>query len=163
MEDELSKIKNLISKALDELYEKDIYLIDNRPIDLSGSDNRHHVGERTIVFRFAYYMQGLLDLDEDYKNFNLDCEYNRNGIKEKKLPSFPNGTYPDIILHKRGRNDSNLLVIEVKTYWNKNQSADFLKMREFTDELGTYRFRLGAAILIAKKRNKVKIDWFPRV
>ena len=42
-------------------------------------------------------------------------------VSTKKLPSFPNGTFPDEILYKRGSNDNNILVMEFKTYWNKDQ------------------------------------------
>ena len=124
------------------------------------ADKKHHVGERAIVFRFAHYLQNFIDKEETFKSYNLDCEYNRNGLKNKSLPSFPNGTYPDVILHKRGSNDKNLLVMEFKTYWNKNQSDDRIKIQEFTDQKGNYKFLYGITVLITKKICDCKIVGF---
>lgn len=147
-----------INSALDKLYENDKYLIDNRPFNgPDENDDNHHVGERAIVFRFAYYLQELLYKDDFFKNYNLDCEYNRNGYKAKSLPEFPKGTYPDVILHKRGTNDDNLLVMEFKTYWNENQEIDKEKIRGFTDCRGDYWFHYGVAIMIKEERENVHI------
>lgn len=106
------------------LYSEDDDLIVNTPSDSNLINGTHHVGERAIVFRFAHYLQNELNMYSEYKSYNLDCEYNRNGISAKILPNFPNGVYPDLIIHKRGRNDKNILVMEFKTYWNSNIDAD---------------------------------------
>lgn len=159
-EDERYVLEVLIKKALEELYIKDGYLIGNIPIDNIKDGGVHHVGERAIVFRFAHYLQNLMNLYDIFADYNLDCEYNRNGIMAKKLPSFPNGTYPDVILHKRSSNDCNILVIEIKTHWNREQSDDYKKIWEFTDPLGKYKFRYGVTILLELKSEDVKIDWF---
>ena len=62
-----------------------------------------------------------MDVDPD---LSLDCEYNRNGWLNKVLPSFPRGVIPDVIIHKRGSNDKNVLAMEFKTYWNDKQEND---------------------------------------
>lgn len=152
-------LKSLIIRAIDELYDKDIYLINNKPQTLE-KDGKHYVGERAIVFRFAHYFQNLIDTEGYFAGYNLDCEYNRNGVKVKKLPSFPNGTFPDVILHKRGRIKYDILVMEFKTYWNNNQGNDFEKIREFTDLSGQYKFLYGVTVLIGKTRNEVIIQSF---
>lgn len=41
----------------------DEHLIYNGEISNIGRDNIHHVGERTIVFRYAYYLQNLISED----------------------------------------------------------------------------------------------------
>ena len=94
MEENLKMLDILVNQALDMLYEKDMHLIMNRAINSCGKDEIHHVGERSIVFRFAHYLQNLIDDSGDFQEYNLDCEYNRNGAECKALPSFPNGTYP---------------------------------------------------------------------
>lgn len=160
MTDEIKKLNVLISKALDMLYLKDEHLIVNRPLTNFGQDEIHHVGERAIVFRFAHYLQNLVEQDDIFSKYDLDCEYNRNGVSNKKLPSFPNGTYPDVILHKRGSNDYNLLVMEFKTYWNKNQVDDCRKICEFTSLSGKYAFHYGMTVLIAKSRGKVVCEGY---
>ena len=153
----IDKLKILINASLDELYANDYHLIVNRPLTDLGKDEEHHVGERAIVFRFAHYLQNLIEKDGTFNEFNLDCEYNRNGVSTKKLPSFPNGTFPDVILHKRGNNDNNILIIEVKTYWNKDQFNDCRKIMEFTQLSGQFGFLYGEAILLEKSRDNVKV------
>ena len=68
--------------------------------------------------------------------------------------------YPDVILHKRGSNDDNILIIEFKTYWNDNQYNDYAKIKEFTDLSGRYAFHNGMAILIAMRRKDVTYRGF---
>ena len=149
-------LDELVEKALDLLYEKDMHLILNKALSKCGRDDEHHVGERSIVFRFAHYLQNLMDESGEFEDFNLDCEYNRNGSECKILPSWPNGTYPDVIVHKRGSNDFNLMVIEFKTYWNNKIYSDKLKLREFTDKSGVYKYQKGYVILINKERDKLR-------
>ena len=48
MEKLLSLLDKLLDSALDELYEKDHYLLE------------HDVHERTIVFRLGHYLQNLM-------------------------------------------------------------------------------------------------------
>lgn len=153
------KIAKYINDSIDKLYEKDKHLISNRPFNETGRDSLHHVGERSIVFRIAHYLANLIENDEELKGYNLDCEYNRNGKNAKILPSFRNGTYPDIIIHKRGINDENLLVVEVKTYWNSDTTQDKNKLSEFVDPNGEYRFRYGISLVIKKKRCDTVLDW----
>ena len=156
MEERLKVLDDLVDQALDILYENDMHLIMNRAVNSRGKDERHHVGERSIVFRFAHYLQNLIDANGSFQEYNLDCEYNRNGAECKALPSFPNGTYPDVIIHKRGSNDHNLLVIEFKTYWNRDISDDKKKLSEFTDSNGRYNFKKGISFLLGDKRENVQ-------
>ena len=108
------QVEVLIKSAVDLLYEKDSYLVNNEPF-LREKNGNHHVGERSIVFRLAHYMQNIMDISPAFENYVLDCEYNRNGVHAKVLPSFPHGVYPDVIIHNRGNNHNNLLIMEVKS------------------------------------------------
>jgi hypothetical protein len=100
------------------------------------------LNERTISFKLAEY------LNREFTDYDVDCEYNRmvsgnidlqyiqktlNLEIDEISSDDTNGTtvYPDIIVHKRGNNDNNLLVIEVK----KKEFAD--RTRKSTPE--TYR------------------------
>ena len=56
--------------------------------------------------------QQILDEKKLFSEYNLDCEYNRNGSKPKKIISLKQNVYPDLIIHQRGSNDMNLLVME---------------------------------------------------
>ena len=109
-----------VNKALDCLYEKDFHLIKYPALPINNNEFKSnkwfHVGERSIVFRFAHYLDNLISDDEDLRQLNVDCEYNRNGNQPKKLKPDGNGKYPDVILHERGSNEYNTLVIEFKGY-----------------------------------------------
>lgn len=141
-------LKAYVNIAFDMLYCRDSHLIHNRAITDGEKDSKHHAGERSIVFRYAHYLQNLICEDPWLKDFDLDCEYNRNGVECKSLPSFQNGTYPDLIIHKRGSNDYNILVMEFKTYWNPNIEADVRKIEEFMDSKGKYKYKYGVSVLI---------------
>ncbi len=157
-DEQFEKLNGLIDTALDIVYEKDKHLITNYPLEYDEEAKECHVGERAIVFRYAHYLLNLIDQDPDgtFIKYDLDCEYNRNGTQAKTLPAFPDGTFPDLIIHKRGNNDNNLLVIEFKTYWNRNQKKDIRKLHQFTDPGGNYAFLYGMAISFEKKRDEVK-------
>ena len=143
-------LEDYVILALKKVYQNDGYLINNEPYFHNRNDRHNHVGERPIVFRFAHYLQTELSEDRNYQQYNLDCEYNRNQIDRKILPDFPNGVFPDVILHKRGDNDYNLLVIEFKGYWNRNQDDDRKKVSLLTDISGAYGYKAGYTILIDK-------------
>lgn len=117
------KLAEAILEAFSKLYIYDEYLISNEPEDNNDTIGlNHHVGERAIVFRFAYYLQKILDEKCLYSDYYLDCEYNRNGINPKFIEKLNKNVYPNLIIHKRGENSSekeprnNLLIMEFKTY-----------------------------------------------
>ena len=93
-------------------------------------DGKHYVGERAIVFRFAHYLLSNIERMNVDPDLSLDCEYNRNGCLDKALPSFPRGVIPDIIIHKRGSNDKNVLVMEFKTHWNGSKRMIKIKYKK---------------------------------
>lgn len=146
-------IKECVEKALEELYAKDSYLIANRP---RGSRRDYHVSERGIVFRFGIYFQQLIN-ETNCRDLNVDVEYNRNMYEKKILPSFSNGTFPDLILHKRGSNDHNILVLEFKTWWNPHTKEDIKKIDQFMDKNGKYHYLVGASIVLYKEN--YTINW----
>ena len=145
MEERITLLTQLVESALNELYCNDQYLLD------------HYVHERSVVFRFAHYMQKLLDEHKHFLEFNLDLEYNRNGYRPKRIPSRRNGARPDVIIHKRGSNKGNLLMIEFKTYWDTRTSNDLKKLKEFTRHDGRYNFSLGLSIIFGERRSTVVI------
>ena len=150
----LEELKNAIHSCLDKLYENDSYLIMN-----SVDTEPKHVSERSIVFRFGVYFENFVR--EQLSEYNLDSEYNRNKADIKLLPSWEDGCYPDIIVHKRGNNDNNLLVIEFKTWWNSDQSNDCQKIIEFCST-DTYQYKYGMTILLGKNRKNVKVRLYKK-
>jgi hypothetical protein len=97
------------------------------------------VNERTLTHKLAEYLQ------QEFPEYNVDCEYNRNlsNIKTLKLPNSPNPwddteartVFPDIIVHRRGTN-TNILVIEAKKTSGGDEAFDLDKLRAFRHELG---------------------------
>jgi len=83
------------------------------------------------------------------KEWNVDCEYNRDiyAIKTLKYALSKNGNIeernvvPDIIIHKRKTNNI-LLAVEVKKVSNReNRFKDEAKLRAFREQLG-YKYTL---------------------
>jgi hypothetical protein len=106
------------------------------------------------------------------KDFDVDCEYNRNGEIPKQLMSLhfgvvgafdPEGktVYPDIIVHKRRMSGSNILVIEVKKE-KGSSSNDLKKLQFFTSDEFIYKYRFGVFIRFKSKDEKPEKIWFSR-
>lgn len=153
MEIEKELLETLINIALDKVYKYDEYLIANSPVE----NKNNHVSERGIVFRFGIYLQNLIEKYNCLKDYNLDMEYNRNFCDPKILPLFPHGTYPDMIIHKRGSNDFNLLVIEFKTWWNRNNDRDIQKIKKYMSIEGKYKYQFGLSITL--NQDKPNLSW----
>jgi hypothetical protein len=91
--------------------------------------------ERTVAHRIAVY------LEEEFPNWHVDCEYNRQGIGEDPKDDWVGRRrFPDIIVHQRGLAD-NLLVIEAKPAWasTKCKEVDRKKLRAIAKKYG-YKF-----------------------
>lgn len=145
MDKELEILEKLIERALDQLYQEDSYLIKNG------------VHERSIVFRFAHYLQDLMDESNELKEFDLDLEYNKNGRFAKRIPDRIRGVFPDLIIHKRGTNDGNLLIVEFKTWWDPDTRKDKKKLLQFVDSNGEYKYVGGKSIVFGQRRECVTI------
>jgi hypothetical protein len=99
------------------------------------------VNERSITHRLAMFLQ-----DEFAPEWMVDCEFNRYGFDSKKVLDFyPHGTttddteartvFPDIIVHKRGPEGPNLLVIEAKKSTNNDGGLDVEKLKRYKSSL----------------------------
>lgn len=149
-----------IERAFCELYTNDTYLICNKPMVVEDSQKlgEHHVGERSIVFRFAYYLQCELLKSPKYALYNVDCEYNRHVANAKILYDYPHGIYPDLIVHKRGSDTDNQLVIEFKAYWNDKTSAlenNINKVQSLKKI--PYKYKYGLVVIIGKTKDELEI------
>jgi len=133
------ELVEIIEKALEKVYSNQIYLINN------------NVHERSIVFWFGLYFHKLLQ-NTKYAAHNLDFDYNRNFSGPKRTEKFTKGTYPDIILHERGSNDHNLLIIEFKTHWNSDNSEDLKKLKDFTSPDCEYKYKYGLSIIWGEEK-----------
>ncbi len=135
-------ISRAVENALNQFMLRDIYLL------------KENVNERAITHKIGEYLQ-----NEFGSFYSVDCEFNRNYINHgsskkiniiecelKKLVEDKSSVelindiayreisvYPDIIVHKRGKN-KNLLIIEVKKSNNHvGSNLDILKLKAYTD------------------------------
>ena len=118
-------IRKLIECAYQMLIEKDGYLL------------KVDANERSITHRLAIY------LEAKFPEYDVDCEYNRNGIDPKKLNGFkdkvdPDDTnavtvFPDIIIHRRGKSE-NIIVIEAKKTSSRDNN-DKEKLLRYKEDL----------------------------
>jgi hypothetical protein len=121
-------VEERVRAALDTLLEQDGFLL--------FAD----VNERSITHRLAMYLQSL------FPEWNVDCEYNRDGHDPKELDLPVSGAneydtdattvYPDIIVHKRD-SQNNLLVIEAKksTSSRRDIQFDLVKLEQYRRQL----------------------------
>ncbi len=121
----------------------------------------HAVHERSITHKLAEYLQ------QEFPDYNVDCEYNKHGLAVKRLPRQCQDSlkekeyvYPDIVVHWRGSDDSNLLVIEAKPKIHSLVSGcDAAKLIEFTKPDGEYRYHLGL-FMCFNGLGEPKLVWF---
>jgi len=156
------EIKGIVNCCLQKLRKQDKYLLDKK------------VNERTITHKLAEYLQ------DHFPEFNVDCEYNRfehnrldDLVKRLELPrnkvnwddTEAKTVFPDIIVHKRGKPEYNLLVIEVKKKSKLNtgnlerNNFDKNKLRAFTEE--PYNYKSGLFLRIDLDGENDILEWFP--
>ena len=146
----------LLQEAVNECYANDKTLIDRSM-------------EQASVARIFYYMQRAIDTDdrfEQFREYNLDCEYNKDRKKPKFTPRCHQGTRPDLVLHKRWNTDEsytqdNILVVEFKPRkarykkFDNSKYIDFIKLEDFTN-MDCYNYFLGAFVKLNKRRVQYK-------
>lgn len=112
--------------------------------------------ERSISHKLAEHLQ------RQFPELKVDCEYNRHGNDVKRLQYPCNGriqendleartVFPDIIVHRRQVDESNLLVVEIKKANSReNIDCDAAKLKAFTrkeDDGGEYHYKIGLFLL----------------
>jgi hypothetical protein len=137
----IDRLKDKLKCAINEAYQNDKHLITRGGM------------EQACVFKIGYYLQESIRNNDELQNHSLDCEYNKSvDSNTKPTSSFPKGTRPDLILHKRGTHDYNLLVVEFKGWWSrKSEDNDCMKkLKNYTSEDGIYRYKLGVYVKLGK-------------
>lgn len=147
-----AEIKGAIASALQRVYNQDFSLIERR------------AHERSISFRFGLYFSEIIEQTSfgDDDELIIDAEYNRNLLNAKNMQDFnaPQGILPDIILHHRGFNDKNIVVIEFKGHWSGN-GRDDEKLRGFTNqEINDYHYGLGVFIRLCPTLNECEMVYY---
>jgi len=176
----LDKLRNVIHRAFEKLLENDSFLLEN---DLH---------ERAISHWFAVYLNDEIQDSFPKEKYNVDCEYNRDITRDagrvkkafllkeeinaefqktsecKALEYFgERSVYPDIIVHKRGSNADNLLVIEIKksnSRFDNNFDTHKLEAytrKEFEEDVLKYKYGAFLEIQVCRKSNFMfKAFWF---
>lgn len=113
---EFEEIKEKVIDSIKELYSEDYYIIDN------------DVSERSITHKLAIYLQN------QFTEYDVDCEYNRNMKNPKKITFIERNTrnrvFPDIIVHKRGEISNNLIIFEIKKCKDDNVTNKYLENKK---------------------------------
>lgn len=122
--------------------------------------------ERSITHRLGMYLQ------EEFSEWHVDCEYNKNGLDIKKLDNFKKsidsnddkGTtvYPDLIIHQRGTKN-NLIVLEAKKEnimckQIKECPCDMCKLRAYKKDLH-YKYAFFLVLPIGKAVKEILYNY----
>ncbi len=143
------EIERIVNCSLQKLRKSDRHLLDI------------NVNERTITHKLAEYLQ------QHFPDFNVDCEFNRYRNYIKRIRNEKDRTkdianlsieklaeliwentnadtlYPDIIVHSRGNDNNNILVIEVKKSSNSADGEfDKKKIKQLMQRPFNYKFGL---------------------
>lgn len=163
---DFNNVQTNLSTAITRLMDKDFYLL------------KHDVNERSITHKLAEHLQSVFG-----DSLNVDCEYNRHikgSIDPKKIyilevekerivdRSYSEASvFPDIIVHKRGENIHNTLVIEVKKSTSTvDRNYDFKKLECYTESnsgINKLQYKYGVFILFYTREdcgNEPEIIWF---
>ena len=118
------EVRQAVSVALERVKDEDTDLL------------RFDVSERSITHRLGMYLQEAVGYAWD-----VDVEYNRIGgdetkeVPEELLTSGSQGrVVPDVIIHRRGSEDHNILVVEAKKSGNSD-GGDRQKIRAYLQQL----------------------------
>lgn len=120
------EIEAIVNAAVATLYEQDAQAI------------QFDVAERMLSARLAAL------LSPAFPDHSVHAEYNRHGVEPKGIempdaqgkPTFKL-VYPDIIVHRPGTDDDNLLVIEMK------KSTNGMKDEQDLEKLDRIKYQLG--------------------
>ena len=109
--------------------------------------------ERTVTHKFAEYLQ------REFMDWDVDCEYNRDGHDPKRLSLRPStvstddtkatSVFPDVIVHRRGSRE-NLVVIEAKKSTTASTGHDELKLSNYKSQLG-YQFAFSIVLPVGEQ------------
>jgi hypothetical protein len=130
--EQITQLREIIQISLDNLYQNDAELIQRGGM------------EQAVSFRFGTYLLGQCQQIEWLRHSHFDMEYNKNGLHPKRTPRRPNGVRPDLIVHTRNSNEHNILIVEIKGWWNnESRENDRIKLEDFIHQDGEYRYGYG--------------------
>lgn len=106
-------------------------------------------GERAVVAEL------YVRLRERFTEYRVSNEYDRCGraVKELIYADAAGNMHdakivPDLIVHRVGAQDHNLLVVEAKRQINRDFAKDIWKLRGLTDQGGPYAYSVGVHLVL---------------
>jgi hypothetical protein len=143
-------IEKLVGEALRLLFTNDGFLLET------------NVAERTIATQLITYLKPR------FPDYDVDPEYNRHGLETKvvRLPTYCRGggqrrIFPDVVVHRRGCDEKNLLVIQIKKVTNpESRNCDRAIIKAMKRKFG-----YGRGLLIdlpagpGAKGREPKLEW----
>jgi len=144
----LNDIKVVIKQCISQLYTKDEVLFER--------NEGKGVCERSLVFRFAHYLQNKI-----HNHFFVDCDFNSSSAGNGKPIVNEDGTktkrFIDIIVHKRDFNiQNNFLCFEFKK-WNNNKTKETIKdINNLVRLTSHYGYIYGFHIILHKNKSQTK-------
>jgi len=139
---------------IDEIKRRIEYCIDTIYINDSDLFIRNNY-EVTISTKLAQY------LFVEFRNYDVDCEYNKHFDGRKIVEELDAEVRPDIVIHKRGIDKDNLVCIEIKKEQNSsNRGYDYQKIEMLTKLYGKFKYKLGVFIDFAVNKEDLRIVYF---
>ncbi len=140
------KHRKIIEESLKKLVNNDLDLI------------RRELKEECINHCFAKYIEQEIRKFHPANRYSVDLEYDKNYENPKQMTYSDGKIYsirPDIIVHKRERNDSNEIYIECKKpYLTKDDKEKLLQAKK---NPFLYKFSIGICYLPRKKYMRLYI------
>jgi len=147
----LCEIVKILKVSVKELYSKDgkLLILDGKP---------RNGMEQACAFRIGHYFCNNVK-DTEFQSYDIDMEYNKNSHLPKLLIGNEHGKRPDLIVHKRGHNKDNLLIVEFKHGGNEIDE-DIFKLKRFTSPVDEYKYKLGVLIRLGNTFESVNYQYF---
>lgn len=152
---QLEAVTTVVKSCLTKLYDHDSFLFER--------NNRKGVCERSLVFRFAHYLQN------DLQDYYVDCDFNSSWVVERansgeliqrersgKEIQNSDGTttrrFVDIIVHKRDYETENDYICFEFKKWNNREGIekDVNNLKQLTS---TYHYHFGFLITFGRDQN----------
>ncbi|MFP4547888.1 MAG: hypothetical protein ACLFQM_07125 [Fidelibacterota bacterium] len=161
---ELHEIKNKLQSSLTNLYQLDKTLFER--------NKGRGVCERSLVFRFVYYLQNSLP------DYYVDCDFNSSAIIEIDDTGYARvteqngkqilntdgkkvGRFIDIIVHKRELDQPNdLFCIEVKKWNNKTKEGTEKDRNNLKKLTSDYGYMYGFHLILGRNLESTSISIF---
>jgi len=173
----MNPVDTYIKSALEILYDQDQVLF-------AGN-----LSERCIAFRFAHYLQNVLDATKDSSEYFVDCDYNSSVIYNKETDEYERvqgkkiqdilinrdegvegekkstGRFIDIIVHRRSYNKnaeewSDFFCIELKKWNNITDDGVAKDSNNLAQLTSFFGYEFGYHLILGEDKKDTKIKVF---